>query len=264
MTSFVPASHPGQSDYLVHFCSRSRATTSGAALAYLPSEPEGRLGAILREGAFRAFAPYGTSAPAVCFSESDIDGIAVLLRRHGWAPWGLVFRREWVWGVGGGPVWYVRTDVKERLFAEHPHAHAVVSPWMVRTQPGEADWLHERELAGAERGCPHPSDPVGCAGRDSGGIGGLAASPYRWLGADRRRSHRPGRAVATASGWRASIALERRGHQADATLDGRGSADRLVNVPLRLPSRPPPRARHARPVVGTVAVGTFFRYCCQY
>lgn len=57
------------------------------------------------------------------------------------APWGLIFNRQYVYDLGGGPVWSVRSPQYATLSREH-------RPWTVRldTTPGkESDWLFERE-----------------------------------------------------------------------------------------------------------------------
>jgi hypothetical protein len=51
-------------------------------------------------------------------------------------------KRQWAWSRGGGPVWYARSELWERIKGRlDDDARAFV----VRTSPDEADWLHERE-----------------------------------------------------------------------------------------------------------------------
>ena len=137
---FRPPVHPGQSDTLVHFCGRGRRSAS-IDVAHL-SAPE-RLDSILRDGALRASATFGWSTwPVACFSESDSGGVEAMLSIAGWEPWGLVVRRDWAWAQGGGPVWYVREDM---MAAVADALDDRTRSWLVRTDPGQADWLHERE-----------------------------------------------------------------------------------------------------------------------
>ncbi len=131
--------HPGQADTLVHFCGRGRYTTA-ADVADLTAD--GRLDSILREGALRAYPPYGSSSPVVCFSESDTGGVEAMLSVAGWEPWGVIVSRDWVWRQGGGPVWYVRDEVRALL---EPRLDERLRSWLVRTEPQSSDWLHERE-----------------------------------------------------------------------------------------------------------------------
>jgi hypothetical protein len=134
-----PISHPGQSETLVHFCGRARPSFAPEVVFLSPAD---RLSNIVAEGVLRAHRAPGSSAPVVCLSESDPDGVAAMLERSGFAGWGVVFRRQWVWDEGGGPVWYARSDAWPRIASTlDPDLMA----WVVRTVPGEADWLHERE-----------------------------------------------------------------------------------------------------------------------
>lgn len=142
MSDFRPPIHPGQANTLVHFCGRGRDE------GHLPQEiatlsPSDRLERILHEQRLRAFPPFGSPLPAACFSESDTRGAASLLEpRTGWQAWGIVFSRKWAWRAGGGPVWYSRDDVHNRL---KPRLLPEDLVWLVRTEPTHSDWLHERE-----------------------------------------------------------------------------------------------------------------------
>jgi hypothetical protein len=76
----------------------------------------------------------------VCLSESPLEHLRWLLSNLQWPPWGLLLRRQTVYDLGGGPVWYART---EQLTALPPELRA----WAVRFETGayRSDWLHERE-----------------------------------------------------------------------------------------------------------------------
>jgi hypothetical protein len=132
--------HPGQADTLVHFCSRGR-RSAAPDVAHLAANE--RLDSILGDEALRAFPPYGSSWPVVCFSE----------RRHRWRRSHAVARRLGavgccrqprlgVWQQGGGPVSYVRDEVRADIA---PNLDERTLSWLVRTEPQSSDWLHERE-----------------------------------------------------------------------------------------------------------------------
>ena len=106
-------------------------------------EPEQRLENMLWSEALHGFPPFGASAdqPMVCFSESPPDHLRWLLATRKWPAWGLIFRRQYVYDLGGGPVWHTRTAQWHTLEREQRR-------WAVRldTTPGsESDWLFERE-----------------------------------------------------------------------------------------------------------------------
>lgn len=136
---FRPPVHPGQSEYLIHFCgSGSNAVDPDISAMSAPD----RLNAILTTGQLRAFGTYGSDWPSVSLTESDAEAAASLILQSNFEPWGVVVRREWVWTRGGGPVWYVRND-------QYHDAKRALGPLMasflVNTDPGRADWLHQRE-----------------------------------------------------------------------------------------------------------------------
>lgn len=132
---------PGQAGTLVHFCGRGVAATS-APQEILELTPQQRLEGIIGDRMIRASQPFGLSYPVVSFSECDHGGVQAMLAQAGWDAWGIVVTRDWVWSNGGGPVWYVRDDA-------HADARSLLdgrsASWLVRTQPGHSDWLHERE-----------------------------------------------------------------------------------------------------------------------
>jgi hypothetical protein len=103
--------------------------------------PPERLDSILTEMRIYGHPTYWSSTPTVCLSESDSRGVASLLK-HGWAPWGIVLARQWVWDQGGGPVWYVRNDRYQKVQAALDED---ARTWLVRTEPDTSDWMHERE-----------------------------------------------------------------------------------------------------------------------
>lgn len=139
MTELRSVVHPGQSEGLVHFTGRARPSFAPEVALMSPRD---RLDSIISDRALIGHCVPGSSRPVVCFSESNRSHTAALLRRAGFAGWGVVMSRQWVWDAGGGPVWYVRDDnwstVRSSL---DPELHA----WLVRTKPNDSDWLHEHE-----------------------------------------------------------------------------------------------------------------------
>lgn len=139
--SFIyPAGHPGVSDVLAHLCGRAR--QDGLPADVTSMAPQDRLSAILWTANLRGFPPYGGVDPVVSFTESRPEGLAYLIREKSWAPWGIVLDRDSVFELGGGPVWYVRGDMWNAVTTS---SLASVRSWFVRLQPGESEWLHERE-----------------------------------------------------------------------------------------------------------------------
>jgi hypothetical protein len=135
-----PAEHPALSDTLTHLCGRARQSEVPPDIAKMTADE--RLRSVLWSQTITGFPPYGGSDPVVCFTESRPEGLAYLIRQKDWEPWGVVLRRGSVYELGGGPVWYIRGDLWPRATATDA---AWMKPWTVRFQPGEAEWLHERE-----------------------------------------------------------------------------------------------------------------------
>ena len=104
--------------------------------------PTGILDLILTEERLLAKPPFGTDRRAVCLSESDVNGVEALLSTGQFEGWGVVLHRDWVWRMGGGPIWYARDDVWQGV---RDRGDQDLLQWMVRTSPQDADWLHERE-----------------------------------------------------------------------------------------------------------------------
>lgn len=77
-------------------------------------------------------------APVVSLTESTQAGQHHLIGDRGYEPWGIVFRKTTVFAWGGGPAWYVRHAQWHVLDPDLRHS-------AVLTEPGRADWLHERE-----------------------------------------------------------------------------------------------------------------------
>lgn len=131
--------HPGQSEGLVHFTGRARASFAPEVVFMTPKE---RLESIISDRALVGHGVPGADQRVVCFSESNRSHAAALLRAAGFAGWGVVVSRQWAWDAGGGPVWYVRDDKWNVARSSlSPDLHS----WLVRTKPNDSDWLHEHE-----------------------------------------------------------------------------------------------------------------------
>jgi hypothetical protein len=148
---------PAQHDWLIHFCGRppdSKMTPSVPTWIAQQAASE-RLNNILGSGTLYGFPPHGAKQPGdylletpppgaiqpmLCLSESPPQHMDWLLNTRGWQPWGLFFHRQWVYNVGGGPVWYTRKEQHDALRADQ-------LPWAVCLDANshKSDWLHERE-----------------------------------------------------------------------------------------------------------------------
>lgn len=137
--SLRPITHPGQAETLVHFTGRARKQYAPEVYFLTPT---GILDLIVTEERLLAKPTFGTDRRVVCLSESDIRGVEALLSTGQFEGWGVVLHREWVWRVGGGPIWYARDDVWQTVRERDDQD---LLQWMVRTSPQTADWLHERE-----------------------------------------------------------------------------------------------------------------------
>lgn len=122
--------HPIVSQALTHFTGRTR---------QIPGEPShARLFHILWSWQIVGAVPYGAHSPAVSFTESRIEDLEWLIDRAYFEPWGIVTYRDDVFSAGGAPVWSVRSEV----LAQVPEQLRV---WTARLEPGQSEWLHERE-----------------------------------------------------------------------------------------------------------------------
>lgn len=145
ISPFAPLQLPGpaQSAWLIHFCGRPAGTGISSSVPHeiTAMTPAERLDNILWQAFIGAFVPYQATKPMVCLSESPWAHLQWLIGTRGFLPWGVFLSRQWVYDVGGAPVWYVR-----------PEQAAGVNPafqsWTVRletTPSSRSDWLHERE-----------------------------------------------------------------------------------------------------------------------
>jgi hypothetical protein len=103
--------------------------------------PAQRLESILTEGRIRSRAVFGSSSPVICFTESTPAGLEYMINRKGYAPWGIVFTKEFVYRKRGGPVHYVREDEWSayQVLPKKTRSRAV------QIRPGHSEWMWERE-----------------------------------------------------------------------------------------------------------------------
>ena len=103
-------SNPDLSDFVVHFTGRDGPPSGHVPEDITNREPWDRLAQILMTYTVRAFPPYGSSEPAVCFTECTRAGIQALMTERRYAPCGLAFTKDTVFRSGGGPALYIRGD----------------------------------------------------------------------------------------------------------------------------------------------------------
>lgn len=149
-------SHPDISDFVVHFTGRS-GQHSYVPADILKMQPWERLTQIMISRTIRAFSPFGSSDPVVCFTECTQPGIRALMSAKRYEPCGIAFRKDTVFAAGGGPALYIRGDEWDEVDELPPNLRARAT----RFWPGaEADvgeeplswnlerpseWTHERE-----------------------------------------------------------------------------------------------------------------------
>lgn len=137
---------PACSQLLTHLCSREGGTSAESDSGIAALDPPARLARILSTGQMRGFVPYTGGVPAVCFSESPPEHLTYLITERGLAPWGLLICRDWLFQMGGGPVWHVRSDTWSEVEQLTPRART----FAIRFGPATAgrsgsEWLHQRE-----------------------------------------------------------------------------------------------------------------------
>ncbi|WP_247797744.1 hypothetical protein [Crossiella sp. S99.2] len=132
-------------DLLIHFTGRPAGTSLTPFVddAVAAMSPEQRLDSILWGQMLHGFAPFGAAEDQrmICLSESPPDHLHWLIKTRAWPPWGLIFPRQTVYNLGGGPVWHARQEQYGMLRPDQIR-------WATRfdTTPGNrSDWLHERE-----------------------------------------------------------------------------------------------------------------------
>jgi hypothetical protein len=100
-----PVEHPELSNFLTHLCKRCRRQRDAVPEYIRSMSAPDRLACILWQQQLRAFVTFSLGDPAVCFTEAKDEGLRFLIQRGKYEPWGLLFDRQNVYEVGGGPVW---------------------------------------------------------------------------------------------------------------------------------------------------------------
>lgn len=146
--------HPDFNDVVVHFTGRSGPSHSSPEVARMTDWQ--RLQSIVAAGELRGFEMPGARASAACFTEATAAGCSWLIRSHRYTSCGLAFRKDLLFGSGGGPVLQVRGDewdavgswparLRARAVRLWPGADAdgpETLPWWLS---GRSEWLYERE-----------------------------------------------------------------------------------------------------------------------
>jgi hypothetical protein len=131
---------PDQSDYVAHFTKANEKRTAMDALIQ-----------ILSDRTLIASRLPWTNKAAVCFSECPWSSLLGHSERY--SPYGIGFRKPRVFAAGGGPVYYVRSDMYEKQQWDD-HLHAFVTPFNPYYRPANkkdllggktVDYTHERE-----------------------------------------------------------------------------------------------------------------------
>lgn len=129
---------------LTHFCSRSRPHGGMVPPSISGTTAQDRLSTILWENQLRAFVTFSGGDPAVCFTETTVQGFQFYLGRRLYEPWGLIFTRQSIYSAGGSPVWHARPEQFTELCQRNMSATTQLRSWAVRL--GEnSDFLEERE-----------------------------------------------------------------------------------------------------------------------
>lgn len=93
------------SDYVVHFAKSSSQSAYGVMMSILSSR---RLQAFSTFGFVRDKAPDPESQKAVCLSETPLHLLGRISDHR--SPFGIVFRKDFILGRGGNPIWYAYKD----------------------------------------------------------------------------------------------------------------------------------------------------------
>lgn len=149
---------PDFSDFLGHFTT-DRAPTSASqqnATAHVKGMgARERLISILECKEILASRLPWNGRDAVCLTECPWSSLLDHARRY--SPYGIGFSKPFIFGVGGGPAYYVRADHYEKQKgAWDPHVHTFVTPFWPSYRPRtlrengmmnnkNIDYSHERE-----------------------------------------------------------------------------------------------------------------------
>jgi hypothetical protein len=102
--------HPDLSDFLIHFVGRQGRENRRVPADIYAMSPKDRLfDGVLASQEIRAFPVFFALDPVVCLTECTPAGVSAMIRDR-YLPWGVAFRKDFVFGRGGGPAFYVRGD----------------------------------------------------------------------------------------------------------------------------------------------------------
>lgn len=160
--------HPDLSDYVVHFTGRKGGYPNSVPAHIRDEEPWSRLGHILAGLHIKAFPPFGSDVPTVCFTECTVAGIQSLMKDR-YPPCGVAFDKEFIFRRGGGPAYYVRGDewpqvqglpdeIRFRATRWWPGAVEVEGESLPNHLRNPSEWLHEREWRVRGAGTPSGFD----------------------------------------------------------------------------------------------------------
>src|SRR5437763_1740339 len=105
--------HPDLSNFVIHFVARTGRHVREVPDEILLASGFQRLLDILRERRIRPFPAFGQAAadtPVVCFTECTPGGVETLIAQGRYEPWGIAFKKDFIFRNGGGPAFYVRGD----------------------------------------------------------------------------------------------------------------------------------------------------------
>lgn len=143
--------HPDFSEYVVHFTERDGGSLAPFAVQQLP--PSEKFASILTGRIIQSFPVFGFSDPAVCLSECTARGVQHLIAGGRYGPFGVAFRKQFIFDVGGSPALYVRgdqwcavrdwpIDLRAKAVRYWPGA---VGESLPRHLEARSEWLGERE-----------------------------------------------------------------------------------------------------------------------
>lgn len=122
----MPRPRPDFSMNLVHFTKDAPPVSAemhkAEVQAIVPLTARARLFAILEAGQLKATRMPWTNRPAACFTECTWPSLLAHAQRY--SPFGLGFRKEFVFAAGGGPAFYMPPHLLERQ-KQHVGAEAV-------------------------------------------------------------------------------------------------------------------------------------------
>jgi len=149
---------PDSTNYLAHFTSEGKPKSEDAnnpGLAYGTMSAKEKLISILKSKKITASTMPWTSAYAVCFTECP--WMSMIAHTQLYSPYGVGFKKDFVYSRNGGPVYYIRPDhFKEQMESKkfEKHIWPFLTPFVPKNAPKKMkdyfggkiiDYTHERE-----------------------------------------------------------------------------------------------------------------------